>query len=62
MLQKLKVLDAVFVIFYSNSRLEVAKLINLQTLHLSSNISVDDELLEAIGKNCMLLETVNSSC
>lgn len=48
--------------FYSNCLQKISNLRNLECLDLSSNISVDDELLAVIGANCRVLRKVDISC
>ncbi|KAJ8680051.1 hypothetical protein QAD02_015838 [Eretmocerus hayati] len=47
--------------FYFNSLNRLSKLTNLETLDLSSNISVNDEILKGIGGNCKMLKNVDLS-
>lgn len=48
--------------FYSNCLQKIANLKNLEYLDLSSNISVDDEVLAVIGTHCRILKKVDISC
>ncbi|OXU20787.1 hypothetical protein TSAR_007287 [Trichomalopsis sarcophagae] len=57
----LKYLTLALCPFYLNSLQCIANLTNLKILDLSSNVSVDDELLVLVGANCKLLKQVDIS-
>jgi len=60
----LKVLH--FVSYYPmtspSAMLSLAELVNLDTLNVAENLSVQDEFLLALGAKCKLLKNVDVSC
>lgn len=62
--QNLKVLhfSSYYPMTSPNAMLSLAELVNLETLNVAENLSVQDEFLLALGSKCTQLKSVDISC